>query len=563
MVDVRVGLFKVIRNVRGRHDMHNMDAEIPTVDSQATNDTNGETVELPTPRMGQDGKPIYDQEFFLALARCGKDDWNRWRETNPEIKVTFEGIDFREPQNKDINFSKFQLGDDANFRACWFGNYADFSGAIFGERADLSAAIFGAMANLSGATFGREAKLSNVTFGDNADLSGAVFESGADLREATFGDNVTFTGANFEYHANFRGATFGIVVLFSGATFRGYADFSGATFGRGAHLMGASFGDAASFSGATFDVAAHLNCATFGYEASFSRATFGFNADFSGAIFGDYTHLDGATFGSVSFSGATFRDGVSFLGATFGADMTDLTAKSIEEWQELINLTVESIDLCWRISAFGKAETQSEPRLDEENARASRMKPWAEKPTLTDARPDAFTAVSFANAHFDGIVDFSGRKFSKRCDLTRALFRHPPIFDDCAGASRVDLYGATIRFSGRFPGRRRTTGWTTDSDVARRLRVLRKLADETKNHDLERDLYIEEHKAERGIKLAQLWTTKELSNLTYQFRAFESPVWFVIWFVMRTDWRKIPPVLIKLIDHWLWIRRHGWLLGSL
>ncbi len=34
---------------------------------------------------------------------------------------------------------------------------------------------------------------------------------------------------------------------------------------------------------------------------------------------------------------------------------------------------------------------------------------------------------------------------------------------------------------------------------------MRKLADETKNHDLERDLYIEERKAERGIVLAQYW----------------------------------------------------------
>jgi hypothetical protein len=182
--------------------------------------------------------------------------------------------------------------------------------------------------------------------------------------------------------------------------------------------------------------------------------------------------------------------------------------------------------------------------------------------TLTGAKPDSFTAVSFASARFDGTADFSGRDFSERCDFTRARFDQPPKFDECEHQSDIDLYGATIRFSGRFYGRRtpgwtisgrRICGWTTDSDVARRLRALRKLADETKNHDLERDLYIEERKAERGIKLAQLWVTKKISNLTYQFRAFESPVWFVIWSVMRTDWRKVPAVLIKLIDHWLWI----------
>jgi hypothetical protein len=38
---------------------------------------------------------------------------------------------------------------------------------------------------------------------------------------------------------------------------------------------------------------------------------------------------------------------------------------------------------------------------------------------------------------------------------------------------------------------------------ALRLRRLRKIAEETKNHDLESDLYIEERKAERGIYLRQ------------------------------------------------------------
>ncbi|MGZ8308815.1 MAG: hypothetical protein ACXWU0_03185 [Rhodoplanes sp.] len=55
--------------------------------------------DLPVPRTGEDGKPIYDQEFFLALARHGRDVWNRWRTENPGIHVTFEGVDFREPEN--------------------------------------------------------------------------------------------------------------------------------------------------------------------------------------------------------------------------------------------------------------------------------------------------------------------------------------------------------------------------------------------------------------------------------------------------------------------------------
>ena len=61
--------------------------------------------DFPVARIGEDGKPNYDQEFFLALARRGKEVWNRWRAGNrnvegqPYISVTFEGVDFREPAN--------------------------------------------------------------------------------------------------------------------------------------------------------------------------------------------------------------------------------------------------------------------------------------------------------------------------------------------------------------------------------------------------------------------------------------------------------------------------------
>jgi hypothetical protein len=61
----------------------------------------GETTphDIPVPRTGEDGKPIYDQEFFLVLARHGRDVWNRWRAENPGIKrirttVLEMGLDF-------------------------------------------------------------------------------------------------------------------------------------------------------------------------------------------------------------------------------------------------------------------------------------------------------------------------------------------------------------------------------------------------------------------------------------------------------------------------------------
>jgi hypothetical protein len=62
------------------------------------------------------------------------------------------------------------------------------------------------------------------------------------------------------------------------------------------------------------------------------------------------------------------------------------------------------------------------------------------------------------------------------------------------GATKWEFGRATAA----LPGKR---SWTSDSKIPIRLRALRKIAEETKNHDLERDLYIEERKAERGVNI--------------------------------------------------------------
>ncbi|MGB6175046.1 MAG: hypothetical protein WBF43_01615, partial [Methylocella sp.] len=46
--------------------------------------------------------------------------------------------------------------------------------------------------------------------------------------------------------------------------------------------------------------------------------------------------------------------------------------------------------------------------------------------------------------------------------------------------------------------------WTKDSRIPIRLRAIRKIAEQAKNHQLARDLYIEERKAERGVYWHQL-----------------------------------------------------------
>lgn len=444
-----------------------------------TNETSGgdrALPALPVPRTGEDGKLACDQQFFLALARSGKGIWNRWRDKNPGIVVTFESVDFSESDNAVIDFSDFKFGDHANFQASQFPGRAPQQ-----DETKFVGATFGDSANLSGATFGDGVDLSGVTFGNRANLSGATFGVAANLCAATFGDGANLTGA---------------------------------IFGNGVNLFGATFGD----------------------KADLSRVIFGDYADLSGVNFGDKTKLSGAKFGDVAdLSGTSIGDRTDLSHTIFRGE-AKLRGWSRDEWQQQISaLLAGSVPM----------QSWSQER---------KQQFWEARFALhrAVAGPDAFRSVYFKRAYFGGVANFSGRNFSEKCDFTGVRFNQPPRFDRCEGTGRIDLYGARITFSGKFrvPGRRfevlgwrsnfparkiEVPGWTADSDIAIRLRLLRKLAEDTKNHDLERDLYVEERKAERGIALAQFWRKGRAA---------------IVW--------------PRLLDHCLWIAVMGtyWLLAD-
>jgi uncharacterized protein YjbI with pentapeptide repeats len=342
--------------------------------------------------MGDDGRPVHNQAFFIALARRGKDVWNEWQDGHREANVTFEGVNFGKPENMGIDFSGFEF-HHANFRGCRFRGRESYVDPLASDPGT---------ANFRAATFWDEANFSCATFGNSAD----------------------FYKATFNYGSDFSGATFGIAADFVEAIFRDNANFFGAIFGHGANFYNASF-----------------------YRADFSGATFGHTANFNSASFA--------------------RE----------ADFSALRAMSKA-----------------RISNSMRAWTEE---------RKQRFLPPREASDRYGAEPDGFESTYFRDAYFSGVADFSGRNFWARSDLRGARFDEPPRFNDCENTGRVDLYGARITFSPGTLFGFRMPAWTTDSDVGLRLRLLRKLAEETKNHDLERDLFIEERQAERGILLAQ------------------------------------------------------------
>jgi hypothetical protein len=409
----------------------------------------------------------HDQAFFLDLAAKRKDAWNAWR---------------RDPANKDVRvtFARIDFSeaprDRIDFSGFEFGDHADFSGCKWrgGEWQEIEApeAFVPGRASFAGAALGHEAKFTGANFGDQANFTSATFRHGADFIHAVFGYAATFPGAAFGHRAK----------------------FTGANFGHRAKFTDAIFADEASFTKAAFGCAASFLEAAFGSSASFDDAAFGSSASFDYAVFGN----------QVNFTGAAFAEGASFDDSVFKGRV-EFTGNSKEQWSS-------------NLDADGAYEKIKE-------ARVARKKRHEDLWTHRNSGPNRFLTISFANARFEGEADFSGRSFERVAEFTNVRFYRPPDFDTATGLHRIDFSNTRIGFVS--PGK---LHWTSDIQVPLHLRALRKLAEETKNHDLERDLYIEERKAERGIYLFQRFVD-----------LIKEPVW------------KWPANTARLLAHLLWI----------
>jgi hypothetical protein len=470
----------------------------------------------------------YDQTFFLDLAAKGKYTWNAWRRipANKGVRVTFAGVDFSGAPRDGIDFSGFEFGDSANFSQCkWRGvEWVETPEAFRPGRACFTGATFGGLASFAGAAFGAFAGFTGVTFGYGAFFDGAAFGGGARFDGAAFGDESTFDGAAFGAMACFDGAAFGNKAIFSHVAFGDKATFAGAAFDSFARFTGAAFGAHATFVGAAFGAMACFDGAAFGDEATFAGAVFGNIAIFSHAAFGD----------KATFAGATFGSGTTFAGALFKGQVT-FTGTPKEELSK-------------------KVEANADEKAKE--ARMALQKRPADFLGRLDSGPDRFLSISFERARFDSEAVFSGRTFQQAANFTKARFYYPPDFDATSNASRIDLTGAHIGF---VPLGRRA--WAKDSRIPIRLRALRKIAEQARNHDLARDLYIEERKAERGVYLRQLsdelkMAPEELKKKLERINHQKLHVWLE-WRLQRTarnaHWLGITVKIARLAVHGFWI----------
>jgi hypothetical protein len=301
---------------------------------------------------------------------------------------------------------------------------------------------------------------------------GAAFGWGASFAGAAFGERACFTGAVFGDFASFDGVAFGDGARFDGAVFGDFASFH-AVFGDWSRFDGATFGDSAIFYGAVFGQQSTFVGAAVGDEANFSGAAFGGKAAFTGAAFGIHvSFMEVAFHGFAGFAGAAFGSGALFSGSVFNGD-ADFTGISKEQWTATLG------------ALFSRMHEEAFMVLKQRHEES-----WKRR----GSGPDRFLAIWFPSARFSREASFSDRSFEKSADFSGARFYYAPEFDWTGNFARFDFKGA--KFGLARPGKLHRTAGTKLPSL---LRTMRKAAEEARDHDFERDLYIAERNAELGI----------------------------------------------------------------
>ena len=303
---------------------------------------------------------------------------------------------------------------------------------------------------------------------------------------------IDFSGIDFKKSPqdsiNFSGFHFGDHVNFSNCKFYTEQEFIDAKFGHKANFSSAVFTDISNFHGASFLDDANFSDAELGSSCTFEEAVFGNDANFENAIFLEAVRFNKAKFlGDVSFDGATFGSNATFVSVEFFG-MSHFQGQESDRWKKLADKTKD------------RAEPLARDRINKQL--------WERIELRTGHKPDKFQKLDFSRARFADTAHFSNRKFEDTASFKNAIIQTPPVFDGATNTHRLDFTHADVSVSiANAPFWKRS--WTVDSDIPIRFRAFRKIADDTKNHDLERDLYIEERKAERGVYFSNLWQRRK------------------------------------------------------
>lgn len=223
----------------------------------------------------------------LALARDGRDAWNKWRRRHAGERADFSGTDFTAPEFAKISFAGCEFGAGANFANCVFGG-ADHRGVAAKDLSPYAPEVAPFLAGgawFFGARFGDGANFSGCAFKGVALFQNAAFGRGADFSRAAFHDEANFVGARFGADANFAGAAFAGLMQFERARFAGPVSFAGDTSLPRAIFRHARFGGEANFAGRRLTSRAEFAYAAFDVPPDFTAADGRAQLDLHGACF--------------------------------------------------------------------------------------------------------------------------------------------------------------------------------------------------------------------------------------------------------------------------------------
>ena len=163
------------------------------------------------------------QPGCLALAECGKNVWNEWREafpSRPYGHILFENI-------TDFSFVDFSKSKIQNFEGFLFGDGADFSFCKWERNADFFSASWGDSCNFTGVSWGKRGIFNLATWGNNCNFQGSHWGHDSIFENAFWGYNTNFSNTYWEERIYFNGAHFGSNTNFDLSIWLGAVSFSG------------------------------------------------------------------------------------------------------------------------------------------------------------------------------------------------------------------------------------------------------------------------------------------------------------------------------------------------
>ena len=423
-------------------------------------------------------KVVLEGKKAIDLWLSGKDKWNAWAEENPLADVSFRDADFSNFLNENTNCISFK-------EYIFPHGKTHFLGAKFGDgKVDFQKANFG----------NGDVRFTAVDFGDGeVDFSDSIFGDGnVDFSDTIFGDGDScFCGIKFgDGSVEFTRAQFGLgEVYFGFSKFGiGHVYFNYVTFDKGN----------VSFEDVTFDSGqVTFGSTDFGHgDVCFSGVEFGDGGvDFASAKFGEGdVNFDFAKFGTggVGFNHTEFGSGYVFFHNTVFADgkVSFRYAKFDDGNLMFDNTEFGEGEIDFNYVVFGEGVTSFRGVEFGEGGVSFYGSQFLGHLSMSELRRlDRVNKISFERCFFGKSLDLSGNSFNCVPDLTNTKTTHH------VSISNVGIHVNKMLDDGYFI-RKKITVDAMDID---RVRRLKEIAENNKDHVSALQFHIQELKARRWI----------------------------------------------------------------